>query len=255
MAKDLRSFVQTFNMSRKFTDQDQPFDPDIEAGDLENQRKRRSDWTEYMDPEDYRDDRVALQEEERGGDDLEPKIVTELPPKEKFKRPKLNNCESGEDGDGQFYKPVFSKRNSRNDLLISQDDKAMPIKQQQQAMGDITTGIGELRDSKAATAKGNSKWRDYITEQGDFGITNCWTFGLCTHDSLAQHRLLSWKLELSKEKASPSIVKQEKIAMLNKSCFSYTNFKDDMMKKWGDAVLETESNYQMVEDDIHPDFI
>ncbi|OMP12335.1 hypothetical protein CCACVL1_00033, partial [Corchorus capsularis] len=68
MAKDLRKFVQTFNMSRKFTDQNQPFDPesDIEADDPENQRKRRSDWTEYLDPEDYRDDRVALQEEERG---------------------------------------------------------------------------------------------------------------------------------------------------------------------------------------------
>ncbi|OMO79066.1 hypothetical protein COLO4_24577 [Corchorus olitorius] len=143
MAKDLRNFVETFNMSRKFTDQNQPFDPNFEAddgGDPENQRKRRSDWTEYLDPED---DRVALQEEERG-DDLEPKIVTELPPKEKFKRPKLNNYESEEDGGHQFYKPVFSNRNSRNDLLISQ----------------------------VATAKGNSKWRDHITEEGDFGITN-----------------------------------------------------------------------------------
>lgn len=50
--------------------------------------------------------------------------MTELPPKEKFKRPKSSNYEIGEStGDRRnYFKPVFSKRNSRNDdtMLISQ---------------------------------------------------------------------------------------------------------------------------------------
>ncbi|XP_022765883.1 uncharacterized protein LOC111310727 [Durio zibethinus] len=254
MAKDLRKFVQSFNMSPKFTDQNQPSDPTLEydnnsedddGGDPKNQRKRRTDWTEYLDLEDHHHHRLVLQEEEQGhiyfekftilplilpylfiylfvygvGDDLKPKIVTELPPKEQLKRPKLRNYEIGEGGNHQLYKPVFSKRNSRKDtMLISRHEKPMG---QQPSMGemdtsaskwsDISIGISEksMRDCKPATAKGNSKWEDYMTEdEGE-------SFRLCT---------------------------------------GRRNFADHM-NKWGDAVLETESKCQMVEDDIHPDFM
>ena len=83
MAKDLRKFVQSFNMSRKFADQNQPFDPPLEydinfedddGGDMENPKKRRNDWTEYLDPEDHHDHKLVLQEEEQGRIYLEDKL-------------------------------------------------------------------------------------------------------------------------------------------------------------------------------------
>ncbi|XVE60873.1 hypothetical protein DITRI_Ditri05aG0161900 [Diplodiscus trichospermus] len=226
MAKDLRKFVQSFNMSRKFANQNQSFDPafeydinfeDDDAGDLDNPKKKRTDWTEYLDPEDHHDHKLVLQEEEQGVDS-EAKIVTELPPKEKFKRPKLRNYQIGESGD-QLYKPVFSQRNSRNKAtLISQDEK--PVRQQQQTVGDMGTSASKwnnvrignvdesMRESKPATAKGNSKWIDYIAQdEGD-------SFRLRGSESFAEDK-----------------------------------------NKWGEAVLKTESKYQMVEDDIHPDFM
>lgn len=69
-------------------------------------------------------------------------------------------------------------------------------------MGNVGNFEELMSEWKAVTAKGNSKWKDYITED-DGGPTK-----------FADH-----------------------------------------MNKWGDAVLKTETNYQMVEDDIHPDFM
>ncbi|XVF29886.1 hypothetical protein REPUB_Repub16aG0009100 [Reevesia pubescens] len=224
MAKDLRKFVQSFNMSRKVSDQNQPFDPTLEydinfedydddgggGGGPENQKKRRTDWTEYLDPDDHHDHKLVLQEEEQGhkyGDGFEPKIVTELPPMAKFKKPKLNNYEIEEGGDHQLYKPVFSKRNIRKDtMFISQDEKPM---EQQQAIGEES-----IRDCKQATIKGNSKWKDYITQDDAAAADDDGDFGCCSRRKFPDH-----------------------------------------MNKWGDAVLETESKYEMVEDDIHPDFV
>ncbi|XVF87013.1 hypothetical protein PTKIN_Ptkin18bG0086300 [Pterospermum kingtungense] len=220
MAKDLRKFVQSFNMSRKFADdqtqnQNQPFDyptseydinfeDDDVGGDMENpEKKRRTDWTEYLDPEDPK---LVSQEKEQDGY-LEPEIVTELPPKEKFKRPKLSNYETGEStGDHRhYYKPVFSKRNTSikdDTMLISQDEKAM---------GNVRNLEESISDCQAVTAKlGNySKWKHYISED-DEGES----FRLCCPTNSAHH-----------------------------------------VNKWGDAVFKTETNYQNVEDDIHPDFI
>lgn len=62
LAKDLRKFVQSFNMSRKIADEQDSLDQDAvliptsetdHIGLNENcQRKRRSDWTEYLDAEE-----------------------------------------------------------------------------------------------------------------------------------------------------------------------------------------------------------
>ncbi|KAE8714281.1 hypothetical protein F3Y22_tig00110198pilonHSYRG00113 [Hibiscus syriacus] len=235
MAKDVRKVVQSFNMSRKFTDQNQPFDSvydiDFEDDDedgggdhLENPKKRRTDWTEYLDSENRVEPESVLQEEEQG-DDLEPEIVTELPAKEKFERPKLRNYDNDEGSDHhQRYKPVLSKRNGRTDsMLPAQNEKPF---RQQQALGDTATSASKrssfrLRDAgnivdsirkikpttaAAAAAKGNSKWSLYITEDEEEHI--CPT-------SSAQH----------------------------------------LVNKWGDGEGNTESiNYQIVEDEIHPDF-
>lgn len=59
MAKDVRKFVQDFNMSRKsFDDGDWPLagtlDPAPEISDGEvSRQKRRNDWSAYLDQEDH----------------------------------------------------------------------------------------------------------------------------------------------------------------------------------------------------------
>lgn len=71
MAKDLRLFVQSFNMSRKIADENQPpvSVTEVDEGDgghrmvLGDERKRRSDWTEYLEAEDHQE-QVVTQEEE-----------------------------------------------------------------------------------------------------------------------------------------------------------------------------------------------
>ena len=61
MARDVRKFVQSFNMSRKFIDEEGEehlsssmvvSDAAGEAGGSfsGNERKRRNDWSEYLDP-------------------------------------------------------------------------------------------------------------------------------------------------------------------------------------------------------------
>ncbi|XP_049391165.1 uncharacterized protein LOC125855487 [Solanum stenotomum] len=112
-AKEIRLFVQSFNMSRQFTDQLPVIDrEEIETLDIEEQNQshgslKRKDWTEYLDPEED-----AIENDEISGDVMEPKIVTELP-KELFRRPRLNNYSAVA---GNF-KPVFSKRNARKQSI------------------------------------------------------------------------------------------------------------------------------------------
>ncbi|CAM8882832.1 unnamed protein product [Rhodiola kirilowii] len=70
MAKDVRKFVQSFNMSRKSVDH-QNLTQDIP---LNSKRKTMTDWTAYLDSED-RDDEAEASERDINW----PKIVTELP--------------------------------------------------------------------------------------------------------------------------------------------------------------------------------
>lgn len=64
MAKDVRKFVQSFNMSRKSIDEEENLTVMVADGEevggscSGNGKKRRSDWSEYLDPEE--------EEEERG---------------------------------------------------------------------------------------------------------------------------------------------------------------------------------------------
>ena len=78
MAKDLRKFVQNFNMSRKFVDDGEwllagTLDPPSEHRDGEpelpvNQtKKRRTDWTAYLDQEDHPNHIIKGAEQEQEG--------------------------------------------------------------------------------------------------------------------------------------------------------------------------------------------
>ncbi|KAF5467690.1 hypothetical protein F2P56_011921 [Juglans regia] len=237
MAKDLRHFVQTFNMSRKFSDHQPtnlhgtplPESQQVEEEDITNDgspcghRKRRSNWSEYLDSE--RDDRIEGEleatEEELGGG-FEPKIVTELP-EGMFKKPKLKNSfvvvDAGEGESDVLYKPVFSKRNSSSKRFISQD-KELSCRPRMTASSS-SKGNEYMRQDEdkprrkvqlpMATAARVSKWNDYMT----------------THDDT--------KLELA----------------------SGTNIEEHHGSQWSDDILELETitHDQRVEDDVHPDFM
>ncbi|KAK6940071.1 MRN complex-interacting protein [Dillenia turbinata] len=132
MAKDVRKFVQSFNMSRKQADenadQNPNFRPQItdssgELTEYSNLKKRSTDWSEYIDPEE--DTLRDSEENGEGENSMEPKCVTELP-KEMFKKPKINNSaivlDNEEDGT-KLFKPSFSKRNTvSNDKFTSRDE-------------------------------------------------------------------------------------------------------------------------------------
>ena len=118
VAKDLRGFVQSFNMSRaitqpsplplpQFREEEEEEEEDIVHDDrIHNNKRRSSDWSQFLDPVEVEEQQV---EEES---DFEPKIVTELP-QDLFKKQKLNaNADL-------LYKPVFSNRNSTAKNVIS----------------------------------------------------------------------------------------------------------------------------------------
>ncbi|KAE8100357.1 hypothetical protein FH972_018264 [Carpinus fangiana] len=224
MAKDLRRFVQSFNMSRNLSDRLQtPLPHSTDEEDIADDRfqcndrsKRRRDWSEYLDSEDH--DRVK--EEEIAGSDFEPKIVTELPDG-MFKKARLNNCfDDGEGDSEQLYKPVFSKRNSSTKNVISRgkeprNDQPLMAKGSSKGNDTMTQDDQEPRRKvqlPVATGRRVSKWDDYITTEDD-----------------------------------------------NKdlTCASETNFGDPRGRQTHDILLDfkTITDDQKVEDDVHPDFL
>ncbi|PIN04408.1 hypothetical protein CDL12_23056 [Handroanthus impetiginosus] len=56
MAKDIRKFVQNFNMSRQLSDQKQLLEDELETFDCpteeQTKTKKRNDWTEYVDDQE-----------------------------------------------------------------------------------------------------------------------------------------------------------------------------------------------------------
>ncbi|XP_065881257.1 uncharacterized protein [Euphorbia lathyris] len=186
MAKDIRKVVQTFNMSRKLADEESEQNESLigvtslsDSVVLEDQqRKKRPDWNEYLDPTEHGNKENAIEE----GDEFGPKIVTELP-KELFKKPKLNKNVSGFDGekiDESSYKPVFSKRNAIPNHVFSQGKEG----KKHQAGKVISPRVWSdlmTRDSKEPkTSQGQlkmgmkgSKWDTYMSnDENNFKVRN-----------------------------------------------------------------------------------
>ncbi|XP_042494031.1 MRN complex-interacting protein isoform X2 [Macadamia integrifolia] len=147
LAKDVRKFVQSFNMSRKFIEENAeakalsplPLPPPPQK-EIHNPTKRRSDWKEYLDPEDFVDDK---QEEKATGGVSEPNIVTL--PNEIFKKPKLKNYSGGLDSGGakRLLKPNFSNRKR----VTNQENE-------------------EGKELQSGKAKGTaSKWSNFLSEE------------------------------------------------------------------------------------------
>lgn len=67
MAKDVRKFVQNFNMSRQLSDQKQSLsdnEPDVaDSAKIEEQKRKRNDWTEYIDDEPEEDSERKFEKE------------------------------------------------------------------------------------------------------------------------------------------------------------------------------------------------
>ncbi|XP_028763897.1 MRN complex-interacting protein-like [Neltuma alba] len=173
MAKDIRAFVQSFNMSRKSLDEqslfsgalspaldEQIINRDDDKFNLSmNQRNKRSDWTEYLDPEDNHIQ--GRQETEQDGDGFEVKVVTELE-RSMFKKPRLQNYSpglAGEDSD-KLCKPRFPRRNA-NKKIVSQEERVKGENNYKEP--------DDQRSQKCqpTISKATSKWKDYMTEEDD----------------------------------------------------------------------------------------
>ncbi|KAM6559625.1 hypothetical protein CsatA_028864 [Cannabis sativa] len=172
MAKDLRLFVQSFNMSRQFSsDLTTPLDPPSHSPPPpeEGCKRPRTDWTEFLDF----DEEIGPNEgEDRTGFDDEPEIVTELP-MGFLKKAKLNNEKDGDQlENGGFWnklvRPGFSKRK------ISQDkEKPMMNHDLKSAMEDTSESSyksKECNQKRRTNGKGresSSKWSSYLIEEDD----------------------------------------------------------------------------------------
>ncbi|RVW94818.1 hypothetical protein CK203_034542 [Vitis vinifera] len=141
MAKDVRKFVQSFNMSRKSIDEEENLTVMVADGEevggscSGNGKKRRSDWSEYLDPEEEEEERGLGRYGRRNcyRDVEEPKPITGL--------------QSRDRGGKEPLKPLFPKRNTTNRPTISLED---------------TT---ETAKAKAKAKRRTSKWSEYLTEE------------------------------------------------------------------------------------------
>ncbi|CAA7052361.1 unnamed protein product [Microthlaspi erraticum] len=216
-AKELRFFVQSFNMSRKVADEEEQAVadtlPEVDAdGEIDEEisvvrGKKRSDWSEYLDS-DLPNDRRRFTVEDDGEEDL--KIVTEMP-KEMFKKPKLNKHSNGgggsssatglgkRDGD-ELFKPSFSRSSIKKPDFHS--DGVMMMKKDTEQR-NVESG----RVTKSA-----SKWDAYL------------------FDDEGEHQ-------------APS------------RFGGRGALKDDDVGEWDRAIMEINSNLQIVEDEVHPDFM
>ncbi|XP_022992686.1 MRN complex-interacting protein isoform X2 [Cucurbita maxima] len=164
MAKDVRKFVQSFNMSRKYADEqtkvDEIFDEEIvdeDQLDFNEKRKRRSDWSEYLDLEEDRSQTGRENERELGSDFADGKIVTELP-EEKTRKHCSTSCSNRpESGEGKiFYRPVFPKRTH-----IAKNSAIQASK--------WSKGVTKDDENACSKVGGPSKWSEYITEDDNCG--------------------------------------------------------------------------------------
>ncbi|KAI3431910.1 uncharacterized protein J3R85_007784 [Psidium guajava] len=213
MAKDVRKFVQSFNMSRLSSDLE-ALDPPLEggggvgavhdrAGSGDWKKLKRSDWSEYLDVE-----REMRTEEEV--DDGGMKIVTEIP-KEIIKKPKLKDfsCQSAGSKGDKLFTPSFTKRNFRKQTSFPDEEP----KKNQNELGLRTSGwtnskiendIEPVIGQSTAATRSTTKWSNYMS--------------------------------------------QDEVTL------QVGTYKDDV-DRLSNGVLESKTNDQKVEEDIHPDFM
>ncbi|OWM85019.1 hypothetical protein CDL15_Pgr027806 [Punica granatum] len=171
MAKDLRQFVQSFNMSRQFSNNPVTLPPQNDSetveeaayrisGDRDRRKQKRSDWTEYLDLED-----ATCAEEACDGD---VNIVTELP-EDMFKKPRMKDYPSqlGKQAEhAKLYRPIFSKSHVPRNAACPGIDARKSQRGDSGAEDKIIKLDGHPPFATSARA---SKWNSYITE--DYNVS------------------------------------------------------------------------------------
>ncbi|XP_023549686.1 MRN complex-interacting protein isoform X3 [Cucurbita pepo subsp. pepo] len=230
MAKDVRKFVQSFNMSRKYADEqtkvDEILDEEIvdeDQLDFNAKRKRRSDWSEYLDLEEDRSQTGRENERELGSDFTDGKIVTELP-EEKTRKHCSTSCSSRpEGGEGKrFYRPVFPKRTH-----IAKNSAIQASKWRK----------GVREDDEKVSLKANLSSKDEIRN---------W-------ESQSDIEASKWSKGMSKDDENACIL--AKVGGPSPKWSEYMTEEDKNMGTEQDMdTLKMIINDEIVEDDIHPDF-
>ncbi|CAN0889701.1 hypothetical protein LINGRAHAP2_LOCUS16153 [Linum grandiflorum] len=116
MAKDIRQFVQSFNMSRKYADeQASPEEHEVTQQEprVPVSRKRRVDWSEYLDPADYKP-QETLEDGDEGGDIM---VSTEMPKNARLRNGAYRDSDGDGVGDGsRFHNQASLKKKTNEDL-------------------------------------------------------------------------------------------------------------------------------------------
>ncbi|KAM0065082.1 putative MRN complex-interacting protein [Helianthus debilis subsp. tardiflorus] len=236
MAKDVRKFVQTFNMSRQFVEQQQELREQQTLGhdhsevQVHQPSNKRSDWSEYVD--------VEVNEFGSGDDEgelCEPNFVTELP-KPLFKKPKLWNnysadCENGE----KLQRPVFQKRNTKKNFNNPGKEPG-------------TIGKGRFGDS----------------QHNDDTVDHCSVYGRSSsmRTDIMRRSSKSGSCDDDGDRGFTDTGSSSVMAKLKRPVSKWNNFIDDddddesrCEDIVNDAAFETKVSDEIVEDDVHPDFM
>ncbi|XP_027337182.1 uncharacterized protein LOC113850856 [Abrus precatorius] len=188
MAKDIRKFVQSFNMSRKSLDDGEwplagTLDPAPEHYDDEiTQKKKRNDWSAYLDQEDHH----TVKEQERDhGNDFEPLVVTELPKGVLKKRRLEENSTAG--NAKLFKKPLF--RNSQEEPMIDQQRITSMTESNAEKNNYVTPDNQRTEKCKTTISRGASKWNEYLNEDND-SLELAWKRGFKDHSGPCNNSIL-----------------------------------------------------------------
>ncbi|XP_010428007.1 PREDICTED: uncharacterized protein LOC104712742 isoform X1 [Camelina sativa] len=284
-AKDLRFFVQSFNMSRKVSDEealgivDSEVDVKVEVDDeevLDVREKKRSDWSEYLDCDSSNGcSRLTGEEEE---DDV--KIVTEMP-KDMFKRPKLNKYSSpggsssvtggGKKRDGYgLFKPPLPRRSVKKPDFCS--DGVMMRKEDKEQR--------KLESESERVIKPASKWDAYLIDgEGEHqapsfslskattNVVKCVIFSVsvpfeCVADAvrmrkedIEQENLESERVTKPVSKWDAYLIDDEGEHQAPPRFGGKKGLKDDDVEEWDKAVMEMSTECQIVDEEVHPDFM
>ncbi|GAB2213029.1 hypothetical protein Droror1_Dr00021043 [Drosera rotundifolia] len=234
MARDVRKFVQGFNMRRKIEDDAVLLELDCDRVDCEGEveeeeksMKRRTDWSEYADNEEEENGR------EFGGERDEVEAVTEWPEemmrRQRRKRLSVDGDEGRRSGgDGTSRRNVqcgFEGKNTRQwPLPGSSDNRSTWNGAKNQLQYLKQSQVGQLKaPGPVAAGKQISKWSTYVTDDDD--------------------DFSSGRLEATLKGDCCARIKEN------------TSVNDfDLMGRFGSDVSPVDWTDQMVEEDIHPDF-
>ncbi|GAB2270264.1 hypothetical protein Dimus_005169 [Dionaea muscipula] len=236
MAKDVRKFVQSFNMSRKFADdaallrhydhedlslprRTQLADDNHDGDDDGSSRVKKilKDWSQYIQPEEeeYVQERGPRLESQAEG----LKVVTELPEESWKKRKTKKGTASGEFGFDECiasHAAVSSRRN--------QHPSSQGLNCKRPRLSEVKDQIQNAKQPNgfAPTAgQQTSKWSEYLTDDEE----------LCS-----RHTKVSVK-----------------DGYLRDTVVAFTD-KFDLMGDVDTEITPTDGRYETVEENIHPDF-